>query len=118
MKNRIKLLFATLFVVIASLTVSGCGSVSSIHGGQSDDAYLVVSSAEYYAGEVVAVEIDGVHVGNLEVVKKKNVVKTKSRLTIKPGRHSLILRDLNSGRVLKELEIFVSTRSSKVVELP
>ncbi|KGL52928.1 hypothetical protein HQ29_04720 [Porphyromonas canoris] len=116
--KSIRLLFATLFVAVAALGLSGCGSTSSIHGGRADVAYVVVAAAQNYVGEMVAVEVDGVHVGNIEVLKEKHVGKKKAGIAIKPGRHTLVLRTLSSGRVIKELQIFVSAQSSKTVLLP
>ena len=101
-------LFALLFAGTA------CGTTSSISGGLKDESYIVVASSSAYVGKKVFVLVDDVSAVGIVAVRPDAVTRHAKRITITPGRHTVIVRDAE-GRTLFSKEIFISSRAAKTI---
>lgn len=112
MKKFLALVSASLLL----LGASSCGTTASISGGLNDEAYIAIASSGQYLGKKVEVLIDDVSAVAIVPVKPQHVTRSAKRITITPGKHQVIVRDLK-GNVLFAKEVFISTRSAKTITL-
>lgn len=95
---------------------TACGTTSSISGGLNDESYIVVASSSAYVGKKVFVLVDDVSAVGIVAVRSDAVTRHAKRITITPGRHTVIVRD-TEGRTLFSKEIFISSRAAKTITL-
>lgn len=93
---------------------TACGTTSSISGGLNDESYIVVASSSAYVGKKVFVLVDDVSAVGIVAVRPDAVTRHAKRITITPGRHTVIVRDAE-GRTLFSKEIFISSRAAKTI---
>lgn len=115
MKRYIQRLFASLSVILLTLS---CGTVGSKSGGLNDEAYIIVASGEKYQGVTVVVFVDK-HPGRtvLAIREGGDSNRNSHRLVVQPGRRRVVVEDM-SGGILFDKEIFVSTRNTKTIVIP
>lgn len=107
-----------LALTLAMLAVLSCGSVASSSGGLNDEAYILVASGRVFSGKHVLVHIDDLPAQEVKAKRAGNkAVRRGERLVITPGKHRVAVLD-RSGQLLFDKEIFVSSRSTKTINIP
>ncbi len=116
-KNLLSILF-TIAVLSIGVLITGCGTTSSMSGGRGDYSEIVLSSKKDFVNRWVRVIVDDNE--PVEVRPKRRDVAVREaavRMMIDPGRHQVIVTDLD-GYLLYSDEIFVSAGASKIIVLP
>lgn len=113
--------FKNLICIAAILTcisLSSCKTGNfSIVNGKDDKSFVYFASDSEYAGKEVIVYIDNNTPFTYKVLKSKNgKIKNNAKpQSIAPGRH--IIKVSCNDKPIHNSEIFVSTQTSKIINL-
>lgn len=117
MKRLFHLGLGLLLGLVVLLSLGSCGTTTSLSGGLSDEAYVVVSANRTYINQTVYVQIDARESIPVKAVREDKSTQEGQRLVVKPGKHRIVIFD-HLGQVIYNQHIFVSTRNAKVIVLP
>lgn len=113
----IKKQFILLALAVVALLSSSCGSVTTISGGHSDEAYIIVTSPmRYDKNAELYVQIDDLKPVLVDAVRPNKASSKGARLVVLPGRHKVVVFD-KDGKVLYDKQIFPSTGKVKKINV-
>lgn len=110
----------TYSVLLLGLTclLCGCKLRYPVAGssGKEDVAYLLFVSQESYAGQTLAVTLDGAASFEAKAVGARKAGRKGKAYAVKPGRRTI--RVTSGTRPLYEKELFLSPQETKIITLP
>lgn len=117
MKKNLLSILLTIAVLSIGILITGCGTTSSMSGGRGDYSEIVLSFKKDFVNRWVHVIVDDNEPVEVRPKRRDVAVREAVRLMIDPGRHQVIVTDLD-GYLLYSDEIFVSAGASKIIVLP
>lgn len=117
MKKSLLSILLTIAVLSIGVLITGCGTTSSMSGGRGDYSEIVLSSKKDFVNRWVRVIVDDNEPVEVRPKRHDVAVREAVRMMIDPGRHQVIVTDLD-GYLLYSHEIFVSAGASKIIVLP
>lgn len=103
--------------LILTMILSSCGSTATMTTGLENESYIIVTSDNQYKNKEVVVRVDDMNTYEVKALPSKHVVRKGKRIVVHPGSHDVVVKD-RAGKTLFDKTIFVSSRFSKLIELP